>query len=43
MLVIAINVNPLPNDKILDNSKLKAFADDNINVTETLKFVWERV
>ena len=25
--------NPLPNNKILDQSKLKAFADDKINVT----------
>ena len=28
--------------KILDWSKLKAFADDKINVTEKLKFVLER-
>ena len=28
----------LPNDKILDSSKLKAFADDMINVNEKLKF-----
>ena len=27
------------NDKILDWSKFKAFADDKINVTEKLKFV----
>ena len=27
-----------PNDKILDWSKLKAFADNNINVTSTQKF-----
>ena len=27
-------VNPLPNDKILDWSKLKAIADSKINVTE---------
>ena len=32
-------VNILPNDKILDCSKLKAFADDKINVTKELKFV----
>ena len=30
--------NSLPNDKILDWSKLRAFADDKINVTEKLKF-----
>ena len=33
----------LPNNKILDWSKLKAFADDKICVTERLKFVLERV
>ena len=32
-----------PNDKILDCSKLKALADDNINVTENLKFVLGKV
>ena len=26
-------INPLPDDKFLDWSKLKAFADDKINVT----------
>ena len=30
--------NSLPNDKILDWSKLKAFADDKINMNEKLKF-----
>ena len=29
--------NFLPNDKILDPSKLKAFAEDKINVTQKLK------
>ena len=29
----------LPNDKILDWSRLKAFADDKIYVTEKLNFV----
>ena len=24
-------VNPVPNDKIFDTTKLKAFADDNLN------------
>ena len=36
-------VNSLPNDKFLNRSKLKAFADDKINVTEILKFVLGRV
>ena len=35
--------NPLPNNKILDLSKLKAFADDRINVTQKLKFALGRV
>ena len=33
------HLNSLPNNKILDWSKLKAYADDKINVTEKLKFV----
>ena len=36
-------LNALPNDKILDWSKLKAFADDKINVTKKSKFVVARV
>ena len=32
------NFNSLPNDKILDSSKLKAFEDDKINVNQNLKF-----
>ena len=35
--------NYLPNNKILDWSKLKAFADDKINVNEKLKFGIDRV
>ena len=35
--------NSLPNNKILDWSKLKAYADDKINVTEKLKFVMGKV
>ena len=34
-----ISFNSLPKDKILDQSKFKAFADDRINVTKKLKFV----
>ena len=33
----------LPNDKILDWSKFKTFADNEINVGETLKTVYGRV
>ena len=31
-------ITSLPNEKILDWSKLKAFADDKINVNQKLKF-----
>ena len=40
---IYVYINFLPNNKILDWSKLKGFADDKINVTEKLKLVLERV
>ena len=33
----------LPNDKFLDLSKLKAFADNKINMTQNLKIDLERV
>ena len=36
-------INPLPNNKILDLSKFKAFAEDNLNVNQKLKFALERV
>ena len=36
-------VNSLPNGKFLGLSKLKAFANDKINVSEKLKFVLGRV
>ena len=32
-------ISSLPDDKNLDNFKLKAFADDKINVTDKLNFV----
>ena len=35
--------NSLPNDKTLDCSKLKAFADDNTYVSKKVKFVLGRV
>ena len=35
--------NSLPSDTILDWSKLKAFADDKINVTEKVNLFWGRV
>ena len=38
-----IVMNSLPNDKSLDWSKFKEFADNNISVTEKLKFVLGRL
>ena len=37
------SLNPLPDDKILDRSKLKAFADDKLNVTKMIISVFDRV
>ena len=36
-------VNSLPNDKILDGSKLKAFADGKIKILKRVIFVIDRV
>ena len=36
-------INSLPSDKFLNLSKLKAFGDNKINVTEKLKIVCARV
>ena len=41
--MIKTAVNSLQNDNILDLSKLKAFADDKLNVPEKLKFILRRV
>ena len=38
-----IYINPLPDDKILDLPKLKAFADDKLNVTQNIKGVFHRI
>ena len=35
-------VNPFPFDKILDQIKLKAFADDKLNVTKIMISVFDR-
>ena len=37
------NVNSLPNDKILDMTKLKVFTDDKINVAQIMISVSDRV
>ena len=35
--------NPLPDDKLLGLPKLKAFADDKLNVTQNVKVVFHRI
>ena len=41
--MVKMKSNSLPNVKILDQSKLKAFKDDKFNVAAKLKFVLRRV
>ena len=36
-------INFIPNDKMIDLSKFKAFADDNLNVANKGKFVFDRI
>ena len=36
------SLNPLPHDKILDQTKLKAFADDKLDVTKMSISVFDR-
>ena len=36
-------LNPFPHDKILDQTKLKAFADNKLNVTKVIISVFDRV
>ena len=38
-----MEINFLPNDKILNQSKMKDFADEKVNATEKLNFVLGRV
>ena len=35
--------NPLPDVNISDWSKLKAFTDDKLNITQIIKFVYHRI
>ena len=36
-------MNPLPADKILEQTKMTAFADDKLNVTKMIISVFDRV
>ena len=42
-MILRQSLNFISNDKYLDWSKLKAFADDEINMTQKLNFVFARV
>ena len=37
-----LTLKPLPNGKILDKSKSKAFADDNLKVIQMVNLFWIR-
>ena len=43
ILLFGIEFSSLPNDKILDWFKLKAFADDKIKVLKKITFDFDRV
>ena len=36
--IIKAHLNPFPNNKMLDSSKLKGFADNNVKFNENRKF-----
>ena len=36
-------LNPIPNNKILDMTKLKAFADDEVNIDKMTIFLLDKV
>ena len=38
-----IYLNPLPEDKILGLPKLRAFADDKLNITQNIRVVFHRM
>ena len=41
--LFSIAINPLPDNKILGLPRLKAFADDKLNVTKNIKVVFHRI
>ena len=43
MASYSLYINSLPNDKILDWSKLKAFADDKLKVAKIIISVYDSV
>ena len=43
MYCIFFSFNPLPDDKIVALSKLKAFTDDKLNVTQNIEFIFHKL
>ena len=43
ILELCDKVNLLPNDKILDRTKLKAFADDKLNVAKMMFSLFNKI
>ena len=43
MCSVERKLNPAPNDKILDMTKLKALADDKLNVTRMMITLYDRI
>ena len=43
LLFYCVIFNPLPNDKILDMTKLKAFADNKLNIAKMSISLFDRV
>ena len=41
--MVELPFNPFPHNKILEETKLKAFADNNLNVTKMIISVTDRV
>ena len=43
MLVVGLPVNSVPHNKILDVTKLKAFADDKLNIVKMAISLFDKV
>ena len=43
MYRLVLSFHPFPHDTILDQAKLKAFADDKLNVTKMIISVFDKV
>ena len=42
-IIPLFGLKPLPDDKILDQTKYKAFADDKLNITKMIISVFDKV